>query len=335
MGTITITHTRADGTLLEGSSKGDGVLELVRPHGFRWFPSLGCLGITRSRDRAAQMWRINGAQAALEAAGWSVDVVIDEDTARPFAEAEAEREQRAEDRADRLAGAAGRAQAASEAGYRRAHEIAEHIPPGQPVLVGHHSEGAHRRALSRMDSGMHKFIDEGARSERLAGRAESAAAYSERRNDPARTLRRIEKLEADRRRVERSLSRCTPGTDYAAELTRQLAELDDQLDHWRVVVERAKAEGFKVWSRADFRRGDFVRYRGTWYEVLRVNPKSLTIPHIHIGVGRDVVRKGDGGRLSEWTWTARYDDGVTGRMSAEEMAARERGEDTNKETRKP
>lgn len=322
MGTITITHTRADGTLLEGSAKGDGVYQLVRPHGFRYFPSLGCLGIQRSRDRAAQMWRINGAKAALEAAGWTVEVVVDEDAARSFAEAEADREQRAEDRADRLADAAERATAASEAGYRRAHEIAEHIPPGQPILIGHHSERAHRRALSRMDSGMRKFVDEGERAERLSERAETAAQYSERRNDPTRTLRRIEKLEADRRRVERSLSRCTPGSDYAQELTRQLAELDDELDHWRTVVRRAEAEGYKVWSRKDFTRGDFVQYRGTWYEVLRVNPKSLTIPHIHIGVGRNVVRKGDGGRLSGWTWTAPYNDGITGRMSAEEMAER-------------
>lgn len=323
MGTITIAHTRADGTLLEGSSKGDGVLQLVRPYGFRWFPSLGCLGITRSRDRAAQMWRINGAREALEAAGWTVDVEIDEDASRTFAEAEADREERAGERAGRLAAGAVRAQAASEAGHRRAHEIADGIPMGQPVLRGHHSEGRHRRDLARMDSGMRRFIDEGERAERLAERAESAAKYTGRRNDPDRTLRRIEKLEADRRRVERSLSRCTPGSDYAVELARQLAELGDQIDHWQVVVRRAEAEGFKVWSRADFKRGDFVRYRGAWYEVLRVNPKSLTIPHIHIGVGRAVVRKGDGGRLSEWTWNAPYNDGISGRMSAEEMAVHE------------
>lgn len=326
MGIIHITHTRADGTLLEGSSKGDGVLDLVRPYGFRYFPSLRCLGVTRSRDRAAQTWRINGARDALEAAGWTVEVSIDEDTARSFAEAEADREQRAQDRSERLTEAAGRAQASADAGYRRAHEIADAIPPGQPILIGHHSEGAHRRALGRMDAGMRRFTDDGKQAERLTDRAETAAAYNARRNDPARTLRRIEKLQAERRRVERALSRCTPGSDYAAELRRQITELDDQLDHWQVVIRRAEAEGFKVWSRADFTRGDFVKYRGTWYEVLRVNAKSLTIPHIHIGVGRDVVRKGDGGRLAEWTWTARYDDGITGRVSAEEMAAQERGD---------
>ncbi|MFD7338493.1 tyrosine-type recombinase/integrase [Streptomyces violascens] len=40
---IRIIHTRRDGTLVEGSRKGDGAFELLRPHGFRYFPSLGCL----------------------------------------------------------------------------------------------------------------------------------------------------------------------------------------------------------------------------------------------------------------------------------------------------
>jgi hypothetical protein len=327
MGTITITHTRADGTLLDGSRKGDGVYELVRPFGFRSFPSLGCLGVQRSRDRAAQMWRINGARSALEAADWTVEVDIDEDSARPFAEAEAEREQRAEDRAERFSEGASRAQASSDAGYRAAHSIAEHIPPGQPVLPGHHSEKPHRRALARMDTGMRKFTDGAREAERLTERAETAAEYTERRNELGRTLRRIDTLEADRRRVGRSLARCTPGSGLSAELTRQRAELDEQLAHWRAVVARHEAEGLKVWSRPDFAKGDFVQYQGTWYEVLRVNAKSLTIPHIFNGVGRQVVRKGDGPH-PDWTWTAGYHDGVTGRMSAQGMAEREAGQDT-------
>jgi hypothetical protein len=93
--------------------------------------------------------------------------------------------------------------------------------------------------------------------------------------------------------------------------------VDDQLDHWRVVLARHEAQGFKVWSGADFRKGDFVQYRGTWYEVLRVNAKSLTIPHILNGVGRDVVRKDDG--YPGGSWTAGYTDGIAGRMSADEM----------------
>lgn len=145
------------------------------------------------------------------------------------------------------------------------------------------------------------------------------------RDGPERALRRIDGLEADRRRVLRSLDRCTPGSDLAGELARQVGELDEQLAHWRDVVAKAVAGGFKVWSRDDFQRGDFVRYRGTWFEVLRVNAKSVTIPHILDGDRRDVIQAQDGHR--DCTWTARYHDGITGRMSAAAMVRRLTAED--------
>lgn len=119
-------------------------------------------------------------------------------------------------------------------------------------------------------------------------------------------LHRIDKLEAARRRVMRSLSRCTPGSGLAEDLSSQLAELDEQLAHWRAVVAQAEAAGLKVWSADDFSRGDFIEYRGTWYEVLRVNRRSVTVPY----VGGDPA----------WTRTISYHDRITGRMSAEEMA---------------
>lgn len=119
-------------------------------------------------------------------------------------------------------------------------------------------------------------------------------------------LHRIDKLEAAQRRVTRSLSRCTPGSPLAEDLSSQSAELDEQLAHWRGVVAQAEAAGLKIWSAEDFSRGDFIEYRGTWYEVLRVNRRSVTVPY----AGAD----------PSWTWTIGYHDGITGRMNAEEMA---------------
>jgi hypothetical protein len=134
----------------------------------------------------------------------------------------------------------------------------------------------------------------------------------------ATALRRIDKLEAGRRRVSRSLDRCTPGSELARELAQQRDELDAQIARWRAFVTRAEAEGLKIWSREDFSRGDFVRYRNRWYEVLRVNTRSLTVPHALDGAGLDVVRRGDGDL--DWTWTIGYHAGITGRMDAEAMA---------------
>lgn len=42
----------------------------------------------------------------------------------------------------------------STASFERAHELTANIPFGQPILVGHHSEGRHRRTLERSDSAM-------------------------------------------------------------------------------------------------------------------------------------------------------------------------------------
>jgi hypothetical protein len=146
-------------------------------------------------------------------------------------------------------------------------------------------------------------------------------------NNPDDALRRIGKLEAARRRVGRSLARCTPGSGLAAELARQSEELDEQIGHLRAVVARAEATGFKVWSAGDFAPGDLVQYAGTWYEVLRVNRRSVTVPHAHPGAGDGVVRALPGMPLR--TWTVGFRDGITGRIRAGENGARGPHPDTD------
>lgn len=42
---------------------------------------------------------------------------------------------------------------------RRSSELVEDIPMGQPILVGHHSEGRHRRTLERSQNAMFKSVD--------------------------------------------------------------------------------------------------------------------------------------------------------------------------------
>lgn len=322
-GTLTITHTRAEGTTLDGSRKGDGVFEIVRQHGF-WFSRQIGLYIRQSRDKAAMTWKINAAAEALRAAGWTVEIEICEDERRTFAEAEAERVDRAAERADRFAGYADNAAARSDAYRETDRRIGERFAMGQPILIGHHSEGRARRDQERMHTAMRNAITEQDKASHYAGRAASAEHYEQHRNDPGRTLRRIAKLQADLRRVEKWLAGRSAGgfcrditnPDTVAELNRRKDELNEEIAYWQDVIAKAEANGFKVWSKADFTKGDFALYGGTWYEVLRVNAKSVTIPHIHNGIGRKVVRKGDG--HLDWTWTVTY-DGVKGRKSAAEM----------------
>jgi hypothetical protein len=137
------------------------------------------------------------------------------------------------------------------------------------------------------------------------------------------TLRRIEGLEAEQRRIERRLK----GTGLAihgedepatgedrARMAARAAEVAEELAYWRAHVERRQAEGVKVWSWADFTKGDYVQFLGRWFEVLRVNAKSVTIPAM-ISDSPVVTRANS--RLN-WTDTVLYHK-VTGRMSADEV----------------
>ncbi|KOG07327.1 DUF3560 domain-containing protein [Streptomyces viridochromogenes] len=327
--TIEITHTRREGTLIEGTSRGDGSAEILRlrEYGrtqrqpFRWSRNLDCWYLPHSRDHATYTPSLELLAQRLRDAGFEVTLTIDNADRRSFSEAEQDREEKAEGQAERFGGYADTAAQNSEAAWKSSHEISERFAFGQPILVGHHSEGRARRDHARMDDVMRKSISERDRAEHWTGRAQAAANYERFRKDPGRTLRRLDKLRADLRAVEKwqrgeSAKGSTRNPDDL-ELKIRHGELTEEIEHWQQIIKDAEAKGFKVWSKADFTRGDFVLYRGTWYEVLRVNPKSVTIPHIHNGVGQRVVRATDN-RHDGWTWTAPYDD-VSGRKSADEM----------------
>jgi hypothetical protein len=55
-------------------------------------------------------------------------------------------------RRERLMARAAALEAAADASYKRARALADCIPLGQPILVGHHSERRHRRDLAKIDA---------------------------------------------------------------------------------------------------------------------------------------------------------------------------------------
>jgi len=85
------------------------------------------------------------------------------------------------------------------------------IPLGQPILVGHHSERRHRNALERSHRNMGKSFKEADKSNYWARRAESALRRADGRYTAPATKRRIEELEADRRRWLRELDQVVAG----------------------------------------------------------------------------------------------------------------------------
>ena len=70
-----------------------------------------------------------------------------------------------------------RAEEARQESQRFSHEsisMLEHIPPGQPILVGHHSERGHRNLLKQSDKKMEKAIAASEKADYYERKAEAA-----------------------------------------------------------------------------------------------------------------------------------------------------------------
>jgi len=109
--------------------------------------------------------------------------------------------ERKEARIDRLESRAAKAQAESTAAYNSARSIMDHIPPGQPIFVGHHSEKRHRRDLDKIDRNMRKSVEADEKAGYYAARAEAAASNTAiSSDDPAameKLQAKLEGLQAD------------------------------------------------------------------------------------------------------------------------------------------
>ena len=62
---------------------------------------------------------------------------------------------------------------ASVSAQESSSRLAEMIPFGQPILLGHHSEGMHRRHIEKIQNGMFKSLDLANKSEHYANKAEA------------------------------------------------------------------------------------------------------------------------------------------------------------------
>lgn len=84
----------------------------------------------------------------------------------------------------------------SEFRFTRAETVSSFIPFGQPILVGHHSEGRHRRDLDRIHNNMHKGFEEREKAQYWAGRAAAVANNTAIfKQDPEAVIKLNEKLE--------------------------------------------------------------------------------------------------------------------------------------------
>lgn len=99
--------------------------------------------------------------------------------------------------------------AKASASFSNARKATEHIPFGQPILVGHHSERRHRNNLAKSDSAMRAGCESLGIAEAHTSKADGLEAQLERTiySDDADAIERlqekIEGLEAERDEMKR------------------------------------------------------------------------------------------------------------------------------------
>ena len=155
----------------------------VKEAGFKWAPKQGFF--------VAPMWTPSRENLLLDLCG----EIGDEDTS--LVDRAAERAERFEEYSGKRASDANSARAAVAS-------IADNIPFGQPILVGHHSERHARKAAERIENGMRRAVQMWETSEYWKERAAGALRHAKYKELPAVRHRRIKGLEADARKQQKN-----------------------------------------------------------------------------------------------------------------------------------
>jgi len=157
----------------------------LKATGFSWAP--------RQQLFVAPMWTPKRADLLMELCG----EIGDEDTSLV---------KRAEERAERFDHYSENRAKDAEQARKKVDSIAENIPFGQPILVGHHSEKRARKDAQRIGEGMRKSIKMWDTSNYWTDRAEAAIHTAKYKERPDVRARRIRKIEADQRKMQRNQS---------------------------------------------------------------------------------------------------------------------------------
>ena len=165
----------------------------VKSAGFKWAP--------RQELFVAPAWSPAREDLLLELCG----EIGDEDTS--LVDRAEIRAERFEEYSDKRADESDRARAAVSA-------IADNIPLGQPILVGHHSERRARKDAERIENGMRQAIKLWETSKYWQMRAAGAIAHAKYKERPDVRARRIKGIEADKRKVEKTMKQAEIGLKF-------------------------------------------------------------------------------------------------------------------------
>ncbi|MHA1572910.1 MAG: DUF3560 domain-containing protein [Alphaproteobacteria bacterium] len=159
----------------------------VKAAGFRWAP--------RQELFVAPMWTPGREDLLIELCG---DIGDDDSSLA----------ERAEERADAFDGYQANRRRDSQQASEAVSAIADGIPMGQPILVGHHSEKHARRDAAKIERGMAKAVKMWETAEYWKRRAAGALRNADYKERPDVRARRIKRIEKDQRKSNKDRALC-------------------------------------------------------------------------------------------------------------------------------
>ena len=141
--------------------------------------------------------------------------------------------ERAEERAERFEDLSDKRERDAQRSYEAVSELANAIPLGQPILVGHHSERRARKDAERIQDGMRKAVSCWETAKYWQDRAQGAISHAKYKERPDVRARRIKTIEADKRKSEKTKAQSEAALKLWSKegLTQKQAELIANFDH--------------------------------------------------------------------------------------------------------
>lgn len=171
----------------------------------------------------------------------------------------------------RYEGYAVNAETRAEERCKTADKIISMIPPGQPILIGHHSERRHRKDLKRIETNMLKSNEESKKAEYFSDKSH-------------RLARAAEKLESRRfigNRINDVRKKIAQLSNWLDSNNPRLLQAQEKLEYWQnrldTIEAKQKEKGCAIASPETIKIGDLVYYISSWLPVVRVNKKTVTV----------------------------------------------------------
>lgn len=299
---LTLSYTFDDGVLVCGATR--QWKEAIKSTAFggkkfrfsRRLPDDCAWYVPNTRGKFVERSGLDRTAEVLRRAGASVDVRYETPHGGPtvgdIEKRELAKRSRAEARVERHEQRARALRKKADAEFAAAdlREEKSGIPFGQPILVGHHSERRHRRAIEKAWRAGERGLEATREAETRERRARAGERQIAKAGDPGAIQRKLSKLEAEARDFKRRLAGTSakqfgPATgEHRQRIQAMLAEREAEIAYWK--TELAQITGGHVWGASDFKPGDVVDGRHGWAIVLKTSPKSMTVNYVNPALRR-------------------------------------------------